>query len=156
MSNVVVLSKPFIRPLERWDIFELSKTMRQEDVDEVYHSSRVSPMQALTQGAAASSICLTVERAGRVVAILGIVGETDSIGSPWMLASDDLVNCKSLLRECRRMVQRWTLQYNYLTNHCWSRNTVHIEWLKWLGFTFSGEEIRNGETFLQFHKGTYV
>ena len=157
MSNEVGLShRPTIRPLQKGDVAELARTMRWEDTEEVRHSSGGTPLSALVTGTTVSS-CHVIEWQGRVVAIFGISGLKGSYGFPWMLGTDDIKRIrKSLLRGCREVVEGYLTDYPYLTNACWSKNTAHIEWLKWLGFTFQGEDIRNGEVFLHFHKGTYV
>lgn len=152
MSSVPLPSKPFIRPTTAMDIMGLSLTMREEDRMEVFHSSRGTPLDALVKGVGLSSEVFTIEKHGLPVAIFGVIGTPGAGGCPWMLGTDELPHCKSLLRECREIVQRYTKEYRYLTNACWSKNDVHIEWIKWLGFTFEGSDIRNGETFLHFHK----
>lgn len=145
-------SVPFIRKAGGLDVPRLASGMREEDRQEVWHSSRKSPLQALLQGCRAGP-CWAVERAGDVVAMFGVVGVAGQIGAPWMLASDDLKAIrKTFLRECRPVVDGWTAEYSYLTNAVWSKNTTHIEWLRWLGFQFEGSDIRNGETFLHFHR----
>ena len=153
MSSEASRSKPFIRLTVDADVHELALTMRKEDADEVFHSSRSTPFAALDQGYFTSHTCHTIEWNNKVVAIFGIGGELGVVGVPWMLGTDDLRRCWSLLRECREIIRGYLEDYRYLTNACWSKNIVHINWIKWLGFTFHGEDIRNGETFLHFHKG---
>lgn len=152
MSSAAVRSKPYFRKTTQWDIAELALTMRQEDVEEIFHASRGSPLGALVRGSEASTELISIVKQSKVVAIFGLVGTKGVSGSPWMLGTDELPKCKSLLRDCRKIVQRYLEEYKYLSNACWSKNDVHIEWIKWLGFTFEGEDIRNGETFLHFHK----
>jgi hypothetical protein len=152
MSSVAVRSKPFIRPTVEQDLHELALTMRKEDVEEVFHSSRVTPFAALHRGYAASHTCHTIEWDNKVVAIFGVGGELGVVGCPWMLGTEDLRRCWSLLRECREVLKGYLVEFPRLSNACWSKNEVHINWIKWLGFTFHGEDIRNGETFLHFHK----
>ncbi len=96
--------------------------------------------------------CFAIERQGRVVALFGVVGIPGEIGCPWMLGTEDLRRCWSLLRECRRRLDSYLQQYRHLTNAVWAQNEVHIQWIKWLGFTFEGSDVRNGQTFLHFHR----
>ena len=49
-------------------------------------------------------------------------------------------------------LEEWLKEFNVLYNVVDKRNTQHIEWLKHIGFTFSGEVIINGYKFLQFFK----
>lgn len=152
MSSEAVRSKPFIRVALPADLLELASTMRQEDVQEVFHASRGTPLSALNKGFSASHTCHTIEWDNKVVAIFGVCGVKSVWGSPWMLGAEELKKCWSLLRECREIVQGYLEDYKHLSNACWSKNDVHVKWIKWLGFTFEGSDIRNGETFLHFHK----
>jgi hypothetical protein len=153
MSNAAGRSKAFIRPTVEFDLHELALTMRQEDVEEVFHSSRGTPFAALHRGYADSNTCHTVEWDNKVVAIFGVTGEKGVWGSPWMLGTADIKECWGVSRGCKRIISGYLADYKHLSNACWSKNEVHINWIKWLGFTFHGEDIRNGETFLHFHKG---
>lgn len=152
MSNAANPSKPFIRDATPADCLELAENMRRVDAEEVWHSSRSLPFDALQRGFIDSDRSFAIERAGRVVAIFGVVAFPGSGACPWMLGTDDLKRCKSLLRECRRRLDEYVMRHGYLANAVWSKNAVHIEWIKWLGFQFEGEDIRNGETFLHFHR----
>lgn len=150
------MSKPFIRPSQAGDVPLLAQVMRECDRQELFHSSRKSPEDALAAGLLMGN-CWTVQWGEKVVAMFGICGIPDRIGMPWMLASDDLLAIrKPFLRECRGVVEGWLERYAYLTNSCWSKNDVHIRWIRWLGFTFEGGEDRNGETFLHFHRNHHV
>jgi hypothetical protein len=154
MSNVASQSKPFVRKAVLSDCEELSKTMRQEDVQEIWHSSRTAPLEALRDGFA-WPLCFTVEWRGRVVAMFGVGGERGKFGFPWMLASDDLVKIKRpFIRECRKHVDEMHKEYPVLCNMAWARNTVHVEWLKWLGFELIEARPHgpDGELFNEFFK----
>jgi hypothetical protein len=109
-------------------------------------------MAALAAGWWDSEEIQAVIREGRVVALFGVVAFPGGGGGPWMLGADDLKRCKSLLRVCRALLDEWLLRYGWLANAAWSKNTVHIEWIRWLGFRFEGEDTRNGEVFLHFYR----
>lgn len=156
MSNAAGLSKAFIRPATLKDIKELARTMRPEDRAEIRLSSGATPLVALTKGFVLSSSCSAVVRDGKVMAVFGVVGIAGVSGSPWMLGAPGIEQCKSLLRECRKLLQGYLADYSYLSNACWAGNLVHIRWIKWLGFTFSGSDFRSGELFLHFHKDSHV
>ena len=159
MSSALALCKaverPFIRDCTTHDIEELAVTMRPEDVAEIMHSSGRSPLKTLWLGFHASEVLHTIEWQGRVVAIFGVAAGTN-MGIPWMLGTDDLRRCWSLLRECRKLLEGYTQKYHYLTNAVWSKNEVHIKWIKWIGFQFEGSDVRNGQTFLHFHRSINV
>lgn len=134
-----------------WDAFTLAEWMREEDAQEVYHSSRQTPHD-IAKVISKMDDTFTIMKGTQVVAMFGVVGTPGLGGAPWMLGTDDLKNCKSLLRECRVRLDAYLRKYGYLRNAVWSKNTVHIEWIKWLGFQFEGSDVRNGETFLHFHR----
>lgn len=155
MLNEAGLSKPFVRAPKIDDCIELSRSMREEDKREIWHFGRVSPLVALLDGLQYSSKCWTVEWQGRVVAMFGVTKQDDDVGIPWMLASEDLKKIKkSFLRECHQYVERMFDGYQVLTNCAWSQNTIHIQWLKWLGFKFLPARAKgyDGELFYEFYK----
>lgn len=153
------IGRPFIRDCTTHDIEELAITMRLEDREEIFHSSGRSPLITLWMGYHASEVRHTIEWRGRVVAIFGVAAVADagtSMGIPWMLGTDDLRRCWSLLRECRKLLDSYTKKYRLLANAVWSKNEVHIKWIKWIGFQFEGSDVRNGQTFLHFHRSINV
>lgn len=152
MPSAASRSKPFIRPALLEDCLELSETMRQADVQELWHSSRSDPLETLVRGFRVSPATYAIQRGDRVVALFGVAPFPNGGGSPWMLGTDDLGRCWSLLRECRRRLDEYVNRYGFLANAVWAGNEVHIEWIKWLGFQFDGSDVRNGETFLHFHR----
>lgn len=157
MSNEVSRSKPIVRDTTVKDCVALSLTMREEDKQEVWHSSRSSPEQALLKSFSASRLCWTVEWNKKVVAIFGVCGDKGGLGVPWMLASDDLVKIrKTFIRECKNYLNKMQEHHPILANSAWTKNTVHIEWLKWLGFEFK-EPFPHGEDkelFIYFYRKT--
>jgi hypothetical protein len=127
--------------------------MRPEDVEEILHSSGSDSFEALARGYSWGD-CWTIEKDGAVVAMFGVSGEEGKWGVPWMLGTSQLNRCWSLLRECRQRLDAYFRKYAYLSNSVWAKNTVHVNWIKWLGFQFDGETVRDGETFLHFYRST--
>lgn len=155
MSSEVSPSKPRIREFHPRDIHEVAFNMRQVDQWEIWHSSRRGAHEVLRDSVGQSFVVRTIERGGIPVAIFGLA-PLPAGACPWMLGTDDLARCTGLLRECRVIVNDWAYRHTYLTNAVWSKNHVHIKWLRWMGFTFDGEDTRNGETFLHFHRSSHV
>jgi hypothetical protein len=158
MSHGVNPSKPYVRLATAEDCLELSGTMRKEDVEEIFHSSGRAPYEALLGGLYAGD-CYVVTWQDKVVAMFGCAGVSGKFGTPWMLASDDLVKIrKSFLREAKEYLQRMEDKYVYLTNWAWAKNKVHIQWLRWMGVRLDDPAPQgdSGELFIRFHKGTYV
>ncbi|QBE66837.1 hypothetical protein [Pseudoduganella lutea] len=141
MQNEAKASKPYVRLATRKDTFELAPRLRQEDVEEVFHSSGMPPELALRFSLAVSNIAYAVVWRGQVIALFGIAGqltwgEEGATGFPWMLASEELpLIRKSFLRECRGYVEGWLEAHDELEGYAWAENQVHIQWLRWLGFT---------------------
>ena len=165
MSNAVNRSKgdstgkPYARLATREDAIELAKNLRKEDLGEIAHGSGLPPETALRYALAISNIAYAVMKEDRVVALFGIAEDLHwdnqvGTGHPWMLASPELTSIrKSFLRECRGYVQGWLDHHKALEGFVWSKNEVHIQWLKWLGFQFDEPApygITN-ELFMRFH-----
>lgn len=129
--------------------------MRQEDKDEIWHLARKLPMEALRDALEVCDYNQAVLLDGKVVCIFGVGGTKGGVGIPWMLASELLSDIsKTFLRECKEYVEEMSKGYTSLYNIAWSKNVVHIKWLKWLGF-----EIRpaipmgpDGELYHEFIK----
>lgn len=155
MSNAVVGSKPYVRSSIFRDCTALAETMREEDKREIWHLARSSPLNALMDGMFYGEHCWTVQWGHKVVAMFGVTRDDEVSGTPWMLASDDLKKIKkSFLRECHSYVELMFKDFDVLTNYVWAENTVHIEWLKWLGFKFLPAKPMgyDGELFYEFYK----
>lgn len=128
--------------------------MRKEDQEEIWHLARYTPYDALKLSLEFSEYIRTVTLDDRVVAIFGCsrVGE---MGVPWMLASPLLQKIKkTFLRECRGHLEEMSKGCTHLHNVAWSKNTVHLQWLKWLGFEMQpGIPMGpDGEVYIPFYK----
>ena len=76
------------------------------------------------------------------------------IGAPWLLGTEAITDARwQFVRESKKWLSVIESDYDFLWNHVHSKNTVHIRWLKWLGFKL-GEDIvyPSGETFHEFSK----
>lgn len=155
MSNAAGACKPFVRDAKLIDCLILGTHCRMSDRWEIWHSSRKTPTEAFVTGYQVSDRPLVIEWAGMPIAMFGVSGNKGSVGVPWMLGTDEIQKIgKTLLRECRSYVDEMHRHYPVLTNYVWAKNTVHIAWLKWLGFEF-GEAKPMGpdnELFIHFHK----
>lgn len=130
-----------IRPARRQDAFILGPHLRKADVDEVWASSGLLPIEALLAGMDASIECYTMTAGDSILCIFGIGrDQNSSIGRIWMLGSDHIHSHKfEFLRISKEWVDRFQSNYPILYNFIDARNTVHIRWLHWLGFTFISE-----------------
>jgi len=76
----------------------------------------------------------------------------------WMLGSDEIEqHTTQFLRHSRAVVQSLLMEYDYLHNWVDSRNTKHIEWLKWCGFNVCPSEAQevgpDNIPFYPFYQG---
>lgn len=153
--NLERACKPFVREAKLVDVLILSCHIRDCDRREIWHMAHKLPIDAFMDGYKVSDKPYVVEWKGKPIAMFGVSGNKGSVGVPWMLATDDIQKiAKSFLRECKPYVEKMHDDYPVLTNFVWSKNEVHIAWLKWLGFTF-GDAVPMGpdnELFINFHK----
>lgn len=130
------------RQADEVDCALLSSILRQADLDEIAAASGERPLVALCKGLWASEFChaITEDDENHPLAIFGIVRveSNPTIGLVWMLGSD-LIKMHSIefLRKSKEWVE--AQDYEILYNNIDARNTVHIKWLQWLGFTFIQE-----------------
>lgn len=106
------------------------------------------------QGFHYSKPCLTVDdEHGNPCLMMGVVPTEDPmVGAIWLLSSDIITRHPvTFLRQSKPMLQRFHQDYPVLCNAVDARNTVHIKWLKWLGFTFINTVSGDGEGNLPFH-----
>lgn len=140
------------------DIPVVAKNMRKEDVAEVQAAEGLPPDQALLFCFMAGKPCMTICNAKHEpVAMWGVTPETGRVGRVWMLGTDELVGDHRIrirfLREVRRYLQELFETYAVLWNCVDARNTVHIRWIQWMGFTFVAEHPNygaEGRSFLEF------
>lgn len=131
--------KPYYRPSEIRDVYDLSPKLRTQDVNEVAASSGFSPEEALlvsfNAGGEVNSI---IASDGEVIGMFGVSPTDDpNLGVPWLLASPRLPEVsKEFLPQSLEWVRAVNKQYPMLLNYVDKRNTVAIRWLKFLGFSF--------------------
>jgi hypothetical protein len=115
----------------------MALNLRQEDEAELLAASGKLPYDALLESYCATPDCqVGLGRDGHPLCIGGCV-PYQGRGVIWLLATDAILGERiNFLRSSRWWVDKLQAEYPVLTNAVDERNTVHIEWLKWLGFTF--------------------
>lgn len=129
----------FIRPATVFDALELAPTLRQEDASEIQAATGLCAAEVLVEGVLQSKPCFTLvsPTTGRVAALLGVNPVEPEVGRVWLLGSGEIVShSRQFLRNSRPITEELNRQYPVLFNYVDARNTVHIAWLKWCGFTF--------------------
>jgi hypothetical protein len=90
---------------------------------------------------------------GDIISVFGLAS-SEGIGVPWMVANPLIKKHKKLLmRYSKKIIQQMLKEFVLLNNFVDSRNEMHINWLKHMGFEFNGREhYLSGVKFLYFYK----
>lgn len=152
---------PHVVRTELRDCIHLCSEVRQADRDEVRAASGGTVLNALVNGFHLSSQCWTLKIREDPIAMFGVAPvDGSAYGSIWLLGSDRIQRVKwHFLRESRPWLRRLMHGYDSVGNVVDKRNTVHIRWLEWLGFTFVREIPafgHEGRPFLEFIKLSHV
>ena len=146
-----------VRPARPEDAAALAPKLRQADLQEIEAGSGKPPLEVLETGLRLSTQSYAAELpSGEVVALFG-VGPTaePKLGAVWMLGSDHLKTIRfTVLRHAKTWLNTLSDSYPLLGNVVDARNTLHVEWLRWMGFRFLRRARlgRNGEEFFEFVK----
>lgn len=137
-----------VRPAAAADVALLAENLRPADRREL-DALEQEPYQAVARSVALSLEPLAAVGAdGRLIALFGVgpcVGPgsaagregAPAVGAPWMLATPGLETAaKPFLRQCRGWIDHIGRPFEMLANCVDARNTVHIRWLRWCGFSF--------------------
>lgn len=148
-------NKPRVRAAKAADCFEIARFMREEDRTEIAYNSRSTPLEALQRGLKLSEICKTITFNGTPIAMFGVVRDTEKhwIGIPWMLATPEIGRIrKSFLRRAKDELDKLSFGFRMLSNAVWAGNTIHILWLRWMGFHMEIDKpvVQNGTLFYPF------
>jgi hypothetical protein len=121
------------------DARALADDLRPEDAAEVRAMTGQDPLNSLLHGVRHSDVPLAIEDDdGATIGLFGVVTVQQSprVGTVWLLASPRLLkHSRRLARESRRWVESLQVQYDVLFNLVDERNTVHVRWIQWCGFT---------------------
>jgi hypothetical protein len=116
--------------------------MRECDKQEVKANSNKTPKDTMLNGYTLSERPMTVTVNGIPAAMYGVVRVDNNAGYIWMLGTDEVTKANfSFLKACRGFVGSKMFpadvfkSYKMLFTYMDSRNTVHINWAKWLGFS---------------------
>ncbi len=132
---------PVIVPAEAAFAADLAPRLRDADVAELAANGR-APLEALTRCLGLSSLAFGIVAAGRPIALYGFAPVSETTACPWLLAADELstVHRSWLLRNTQRIVKSGDHIWSHHRNRVDARNTVHVRWLSWAGFTLEAPE----------------
>lgn len=129
--------KPYLRLATEDDCIYLAEYLRKEDIQEIYAVTGVPPLLSLLIGLKLSEVPLVIcNEKDRPVAMLGVV-PNGLIGSIWMVGTDELKRISlSFLKHSKNVCDVLKSNYQILHNYVDARNTLHVNWLKWMDFKF--------------------
>ena len=130
--------KPFLKVATLEEANYLSTRLRQEDIDECRANANVTPLVALTIGVQNSHLPFAVYNdKHNPVMIMGVIPQGKNLGMIWLLSSPEISNMPlTFLRHCKKVLECYNQTFPVLYNYIDARNTLHLKWLKWLGFQF--------------------
>ena len=143
-----------IQPSQAEDVFELKDNLRSEDIAEC-RAGGLTPQQALLNGYVWSDECYSAKVNGKTEAMFGVCSQNqlEGVGVIWYLGSEETMRHPiAMVRDSQQYINNWFKKYRMLWNVVDSRNTTHINWLKHLGFIFTGDVMVNGHRFIRFYK----
>jgi scaffold protein Gp13 len=129
----------YVRPYQEGDAAELLPFLRKADYQEIRATTFMCVLDALEQGVEKSApMCSIIGNTGCVEGLFGIQPE-GIFGRVWMVGSDELTKNplrRQFIRECKTYLDVLSRGYGAIGNVIDERNTVHVRWLRWMGFTF--------------------
>ena len=139
------------------DVVELAANMRQEDKEEVLADSGSSPQEALFYCFFNSKPCMTmVGRKGNLMGMYGVVPCSPKVGRIWMLGHKTMINdykdVRDFLKYSPIELQKFHCNYPLLYNYVDERNTTHIKWIKWMGFSIIKKHATFGAAGIPFYE----
>lgn len=144
-----------VRPATVEDAHFLATRLRPADIAELEAGGGTTPLQALLQGVEWGTETLTgVTPEGTPFCMFG-VGDTPDplVGSIWLLGTEVVRRFPlGFNRHVMRLLPRFHQRYPVLMNCVHEANAVHIEWLRFHGFSFLRRihHPATGDPFLEF------
>jgi len=133
--------RPFSMELDWERIKEMD--LRPQDLAEIELTTGGKPPAAAIQDSVLKSdeVHVAVNEDGGIIMIYGLGSHPSGFGIPWMIASNELYrHTFTLLKHGRMVVRRFLERHPILCNLVDARNTVSINWLRWMGFTIRDSE----------------
>lgn len=129
-------------------------TLRPEDYQEIASASGKHPGAILAQGVGMGKSWAALDEEDNPVLLFGVAPGGVGIGIPWLVASTGIVrHGRQIARLTRPLVDAMNEGYPVLRNFADCRNTLHLRWLRWAGFTFlqtSTDFAADGSPFVEF------
>lgn len=130
----------YLRPTTEADVEFVAPRLRQADYQECKAVTGREPLEVLLESLDICSNSLTLTtREGTPVGLCGVVTSNygPDVGVVWMCATDAINKHQmTFLRQSQAALKYLAADYRLIFNFVDARNLVHIEWLRWMGFTF--------------------
>lgn len=121
-----------------FDAEELDKLVRDADRREFEEMTALPFVKMVKIGILMSDKVFTLRHIdGTLGGILGVSPIADRVGIVWMACTDTIEKRPTVfLRNSKEVLEVLMEGYDMIHNVVDERNTVHMKWLKWLGFDF--------------------
>ena len=135
----------------------IARHLREVDRMEAWELHRLSPTMAVNGGLFLSEQSYAVLVDDEPVLVFGVQPESmvSSTGVVWLLATDNIIKIrKQFIKRCKKVLLDLIQDYDVVYNYVYTKNTIALRWLKWLGFMIHPAEAM-GATGAEFHKIEY-
>lgn len=140
--------KFMVTPTKAEDVIALSSNLRKEDLEELSILG-YTPYGSLMDGFLFSDECWTAFVDNHILGMFGYNKQTQSI---WFLGNDlSRLTKREWLLVAKKYINRWLNESPVLSNTVYTKNTLHIKWLKRMGAKFSAPFIINNHLFQDFY-----
>jgi hypothetical protein len=149
------METPLIVPGDLAMVSDLAPRLRPADADELRANGR-EPLEGLRRAASLSAhLDAILAPDGRPIALYGFVDLGAYLACPWLLGSEDLVTKHRawFIRQSPAIVSSGDYRWSSFWNRVDARNTVHVRWLRWVGFQVD-TPVAHGPFHLPFHNIT--
>lgn len=139
-----------VRTATKQDITFIAERLRKADRQEFTATTGLKPLALPFMLTPHNVKVWTVD--GRPVCMFGIdrISSLQRIYAPWLMGTKDIEKHPiAFLRSAQALVSN---QVGRLMNVVDARNTLHIKWLKWMGFSFTKLIHQYGAARLPFYR----
>lgn len=148
------------RPARLRDAYDLADNLREADKRELDALGLVDHRAAMLESVRRSAFVVAAHDAQGLVALLGVAPLADTVlspvGAPWMMGVPrSYQHTRTLVRWGPIYTRAMLAVYPRLMNMVHEENTLHVGWLRRLGFTFRPDPViaATGARFLVFEMG---
>ena len=142
-----------VRPARLEDVEWIAPRLRDADRDEVLAAVGIAPEEALVEGFERSTKTFAGFYEEEPFIVFGVGTGQPDVGWPWLLGTDKIREARmGFLRQSEYWLNELHEGHPLLFNYVDARNTLHIRWLKWMGFSFINLHQEYGVGRLPFYE----